>query len=63
MLRVCRPIFVPGKVVVLESVFFVAKVIIEIEAKGVYSEALIKKSRYWPKGVPGDLIDTHFQDK
>ena len=30
---------------------------------GVYVEALIKKWRYWPKGVPGDLIDTHFEDK
>ena len=29
----------------------------------MYAVALIKKRRYWPKGVPGDLIDTHFEDK
>ena len=24
--------------------------------------ALIKKRRYWPKGVPGALIDEHFEN-
>ena len=47
----------------LYSVFFVAKGITYLESKGVYSGALIKKHNYWPKGVPGDLIDTHFRDK
>ena len=59
----CRPIFGSGKDVVLYSGFCVAKGITDIEAKGVYAEALIKKRRYWEKGVPGDLVDTHFEDK
>ena len=59
----CRPIFVSGDDVVLDSVFCVTKVIADIEAKGFYAAALIKKRRYWPKGVPGDLLDTHFEDK
>ena len=45
------------------TVGFFAKGITELEAKGVYVVAMIKKRRYWPKGVPGDLIDTHFEDK
>ena len=63
MLRMCRPIFGTGKAVVLESGFCVAKAITELEAKGVYDGSMIKKRSYWPKGVPGYLIDTHFQDK
>ena len=30
---------------------------------GVYAAALIKKRKYWPKGVPGDTIDGYFADK
>ena len=63
MLRMCRPIFGSGKAVLLDSGFCVAKGITELEAKGAYAEYLIKKRCYWPKGVPGDLIDTHFEDK
>ena len=37
--------------------------IVALAAKGVYAGALIKKRRYWPKGVPGDLVDQYFPDK
>ena len=30
---------------------------------GVYAAALIKKSKYWPKGVPVDAIDKYSSDK
>ena len=30
---------------------------------GVYTAALIKKRKYWPKGVPGYSIDEYFSDK
>ena len=30
---------------------------------GVYAAALIKKRKYWPKGVPRDAIDKYFADK
>ena len=63
ILRMCRPIFGSGKDVILDSGFFFTKGITELESKGVYAAALIKKRRYWPKVVPGDLIDTHFEDK
>ena len=63
MLRMCKPIFGTGEAVVLDSGFCVDIGITELESKGVYAGAIIEKRRYWPKGVPGGLIDTHFQDK
>ena len=62
MLRMCRPIFTSVKAVVFDSGFCVDKVITDLKAKGVYGVALIKKRRFWPKGVPSDLLDTHFED-
>ena len=59
----CRPIFGLGNAIVLDSGFCDAQGITELEAKGVYEAALVKKWCYWPKGVPGDLVDTHFEDK
>ena len=47
----------------MDSEFCVATCITKLEDKGVYAEALIKKRRYWQRGVHGDLIDTHFEDK
>ena len=29
----------------------------ELEMKGGFAAALILKRRYWPKSVPGELID------
>ena len=49
--------------VVLGSDFFVAKGITDIEVKGVHEVFLIKKRSYYPKGVIGYPIDTHFQYK
>ena len=63
MLRMCRPIFGLGESVVLDIVFYVSKGITYIESKGVYTKSLLKRRRYWPKVVNGDLIDTHFKDK
>ena len=60
MLIMCRPIFGSGKTVVLDSGFCVTKGITELESKSFNDIALIKKRRYWPKVIPGDLIDTHF---
>ena len=30
---------------------------------GVYFGALTKKQQYWPKNVPGNLIDKYFKEK
>ena len=63
MLRMCKPIFGSGKAVVLDSGLCVAKGIIDIESKCVYSGDLINKRHQCPKGFPGGLIDTHFKHK
>ena len=63
MLRMYEPIFSTGKCVVLESGFCVSKGITALLEFGVYAAALIKKRKYWPKGVPGDAIDEYFVDK
>ena len=49
--------------VILDSGFCVLKALIELKKIGVFASALIKKRRYWPKFVPGDTIDKHFEDK
>jgi hypothetical protein len=45
MLRMCEPIYGKGKAVVLDSGFCVAKGIVALKAKGVYTGALIKKEQ------------------
>ena len=63
LLRMTRPIWSTGKVVILDSGFCVLKGIIELMKKGVFASALIKKRRYWPKDVPGDDIRRAFEGK
>ena len=63
MLRICEPIFSTGKYVVLGSGFCVSKGITALLEFDVYDAALIKKRKYWPKGVPGDAIEEYFADK
>ena len=45
---------------VLDSGFCVLKAIVDLQKVGVYSAALIKKRKYWPKGVPGEAMQSHF---
>ena len=63
--RMVEPIKGTGKCVTGDSGFCVSLACVELLRKmGVYSQFLIKKrGRYWPKGVPGDMIDQHFTDK
>ena len=62
MLRMCEPILSTGKCVVLCSVFCVSKGITALLEFGVYNAALIKKRKYWPKGVTVDSSDQYFSD-
>ena len=52
-----------GHVCCYEQFFCVANGIVSISMKGVYAGALVKKRWYWPKRLPGDLIDWNFADK
>eukprot|EP00984_Skeletonema_dohrnii_P023854 scaffold12953_cov123-Skeletonema_dohrnii-CCMP3373.AAC.9 len=48
----------------MDSGFCVTAGILALHDKGVYGQSLIKKrGRYWPKDVPGDAIDEHFNGK
>ena len=47
----------------LDSGFCVLQAIVELKKCGVFTHALIKKRRYWPKHVPGEQIIQHFTDK
>ena len=39
-------------------------IVVMVCVQGMYGQALIKKRGcYWPKGVLGDFIDKHFNDK
>ena len=62
LLRMCKPIYSTGKVVVLDSGFCVLKGIIKLAECGVYAAAQIKKRRYWPAMVPGEAIKDRLQD-
>jgi hypothetical protein len=57
LLRLCKPIYSRGFVVILDSGFCVLRGIIELRKKGVFAAAVIKKRKYWPKYVPGDAMD------
>ena len=63
LLRLCDPILGAGKVVILDSGFCVLEALIALKKVGVFASALIKKRRFWPKHVPGEHIDQHFEDK
>lgn len=60
LLRLTKQIWNLGKVVVLDSGFCVARALTQLSKKGVFATALIKKRRYWPKHVNGDMIKAHF---
>ena len=58
-----QPIFSIGKWVVLDSGFCVPKGITDLLKFDIYTDEIIKKRRYWPKGVPGYAIYQYFADK
>ncbi|KAL3782157.1 hypothetical protein HJC23_004520 [Cyclotella cryptica] len=42
---------------------FADKALLELQKVGVFAGALIKKRRFWPALVPGNVIDRHFDEK
>ena len=64
MLYMTKPIHNTGKVVTMDSGFCVAAGILALHHVGVYGQALIKKrGRFWPKHVPGQMIEEALKDK
>ena len=63
LLECCKTIFHTGRVVILDSGFCVLKAITKLREYGVYASAVIKKRRYWPTLVKGELIEKHMMNK
>lgn len=63
MCEMTEPIFGTGKIVSIDSGFCVTAGILHLHDLGVYGQAMIKKRKYWPQGVPGDQIDRYFEGK
>ena len=63
LLRLCESIMHSGRVVIMDSGFYVLQALIELLLVGVYSSTVINKRRYWPKYRDGEGIDQHFQTK
>ena len=57
-LRLCKLRYYTGKIVVLDSEFFVTKALIEL-----CQRQMIKKRRYWPRNAEGETIKRHFDNK
>ena len=62
LLRLTKPLWNTAKLVILGSGFCVLKGIVELQKKGVFASALIKKRRYWPTFIKGDDVKAHFSD-
>ena len=56
LLQMLSPIYHKCFIVILDSGFCVLKGIIELRKKGVFTSALIKMRRYWPKYIKGDAL-------
>ena len=52
-----------SRVAIMDSGFCVLQALIELLHVGVYSSAVIKKRRYWPKYIDRECINQHFQTK
>ena len=49
-----------GKVVIMDSGFCVLLAVISLNKMGVLSDALIKKTIYWPRYAKAEEIKAHF---
>jgi hypothetical protein len=61
LLRMLRSYFGTGRYIILDSGFCVLKGLVELRRLGLYACALIKKRRYWPTHVPGNVINAEMQ--
>lgn len=63
LLRMTTAIYHSGRVVVLDSGFCVLQGLIELRKVGVFAHSVIKKRKFWPKFVPGEVLDDMVHDK
>ena len=63
MCKITKPLHGTDKVVSMDSGFCVTAGILQLHDHSVYGQSLVKKCKYWPKGVPGEQIDEYMKDK
>eukprot|EP00051_Salpingoeca_urceolata_P019793 m.292176 g.292176 ORF g.292176 m.292176 type:complete len:383 (+) comp19483_c0_seq3:1492-2640(+) len=63
LLRMTKALWGSSRVVILDSGFCVLDGIIELAKRGLFSTAQIKKKGHWPKGIQGNSIIAHMQNK
>ena len=63
LLRMEREIWVSGRELVLNSVFCILQKIIVLRKVGCFTVAVIKKRRYWPNNVDGEVMKGQFGRK
>jgi len=62
MLQLANPLFGTSSVLIMDSGFYVVKVLVELQKRGMFVGILIKKQCYWPHHVPGDRMVEHFDN-
>lgn len=63
LLRLTESIAHSGRVVIMDSGFCVIDAILNLASVGIFSSAVIKKRRYWPKYIDGEAVDQYFVGK
>lgn len=63
VLRMCQPLFATGKCVVMDSGFCVVDALIKLRKRGVFASIMVKKRKYWPRGINGNAISEHMKEK
>ena len=59
MMRLCKPLFGTGSVVIHDSGFACIPALVQLKKTGVYASCLLKKKRFWPKYTHGGPNDAH----
>ena len=51
-----KSIYNTGRIIVLDSGFCILQGLIELRKIGLFAHAVIKKRRYWPRYVKGNIL-------
>ena len=63
MLRLTGALWSTGKAVIMDSICFVLKGLLEMSKRVVYVNSFIKQRRYWPREVYGYYVNDYFRSK
>ena len=62
-MRCCTSLFATGKAVVMDSGFAVHDVLPRLKERGVFALIMVEKHGSWPKGIFGNKIKQHMENK